>query len=86
MAEKVPWQLFKRAASDGTVLVLAGLRTPWQREEQLTEDLKIAPEKSDPERPKLCLGGVGRHTVQGHAAISEHTASRSALDSTRCRY
>ena len=40
LAEKVPWQLFKRAASDGTVLVLAGLRTPWQREEQLTEDLK----------------------------------------------
>ena len=39
-AEKVPWQLFKRAASDGTVLVLAGLRTPWQREDQLNEDLK----------------------------------------------
>lgn len=38
--EKVPWQLFKRAASDGTVLVLAGLRTPWQREELLSEDLK----------------------------------------------
>jgi Peptidase inhibitor I9 len=40
-SEKVPWQLFKRAASDGTVLVLAGLRTPWQREDQLSEDLKI---------------------------------------------
>jgi hypothetical protein len=39
-SEKVPWQLFKRAASDGTVLVLAGLRTPWQREDQLSEDLK----------------------------------------------
>jgi hypothetical protein len=39
-SEKVPWQLFKRAASDGTVLVLAGLRTPWQREEQLSDDLK----------------------------------------------
>jgi hypothetical protein len=39
-SEKAPWQLFKRAASDGTVLVLAGLRTPWQREEQLSEDLK----------------------------------------------
>lgn len=37
--EKVPWQLFKSAASNGTVLVLAGLRTPWQREEQLTEPL-----------------------------------------------
>ena len=40
-AEKVPWQLFKRAASNGTVLVLAGLRTPWQREEQLSESLII---------------------------------------------
>ena len=40
-AEKVPWQLFKSAASNGTVLVLAGLRTPWQREEQLSEPLII---------------------------------------------
>jgi len=40
-SEKVPWQLFKRAANDGTVLVLAGLRTPWQREDQLNEDLKM---------------------------------------------
>jgi hypothetical protein len=39
-SEKVPWQLFKRAADDGTVLVLAGLRTPWQREDFLTEDLR----------------------------------------------
>ncbi len=39
-SEKVPWQLFKRAASNGTVLVLAGLRTPWQREDLLSEDLK----------------------------------------------
>ncbi len=38
-SEKVPWQLFKRAATDGTVLVLAGLRTPWKREDQLTEEL-----------------------------------------------
>jgi hypothetical protein len=38
-SEKVPWQLFKRAASNGTVLVLAGLRTPWQREDQLSEPL-----------------------------------------------
>jgi hypothetical protein len=44
--EKVPWQLFKRAASDGTVLVLAGLKTPWQREEQLTEDLKTLQRKA----------------------------------------
>ena len=28
------------AATNGTVLVLAGLRTPWQREDQLSEDLK----------------------------------------------
>jgi hypothetical protein len=39
-SEKVPAQLFKRVASDGTVLVLAGLRTPWQREDQLSEELK----------------------------------------------
>jgi len=45
-SEKVPWQLFKRAASDGTVLVLAGLRTPWQREEQLSEDLKALQRKA----------------------------------------
>jgi hypothetical protein len=40
VAEKVPSQLFKRAASNGTVLVLAGLRTPWQREELLSESLR----------------------------------------------
>ncbi len=45
-SEKVPWQLFKRAASDGTVLVLAGLRTPWQREELLSEDLKALQRKA----------------------------------------
>jgi hypothetical protein len=39
-SEKVPWQLFKRAANDGTVLVLAGLKTPWQREDQLDDHLK----------------------------------------------
>lgn len=38
-AEKVPAHLFKRAATDGTVLVLAGLRAPWQREELLNENL-----------------------------------------------
>jgi hypothetical protein len=45
-AEKVPWQLFKQAASDGTVLVLAGLRTPWQREELLSENLKALQRKA----------------------------------------
>ena len=45
-SEKVPWQLFQRAASHGTVLVLAGLRTPWQREDQLSEDLKALQRKS----------------------------------------
>ena len=39
-SEKVPWQLFKRAANDGTILVLAGLKTPWQREDQLDDHLK----------------------------------------------
>ena len=38
-SDKVPSQLFKSAAANGTVLVLAGLRTPWQREDQLSEDL-----------------------------------------------
>ncbi|HEY2922775.1 MAG TPA: protease inhibitor I9 family protein [Candidatus Binatia bacterium] len=38
-SEKVPARLFKRVANDGTVLVLAGLRTPWQREDQLSEEL-----------------------------------------------
>jgi len=38
-SDKVPSQLFTTAAAHGTVLVLAGLRTPWQREDQLTEEL-----------------------------------------------
>ena len=37
--DKVPSNLFRRAARDGTVLVLAGLRTPWQREDHLSEEL-----------------------------------------------
>ena len=38
-SEKVPSTLFTRAAIDGTVLVLAGLRTPWQHEEGMSEEL-----------------------------------------------
>jgi hypothetical protein len=38
-SDKVPSELFQNAAMNGSVLVLAGLRTPWQREEQLSEDL-----------------------------------------------
>jgi len=38
-SDKVPSRLFKSAANNGTVLVLAGLRTPWQREDQLTEEM-----------------------------------------------
>jgi Peptidase inhibitor I9 len=38
-SDKVPSMLFKSAATNGTVLVLAGLRAPWQREDQLSEDL-----------------------------------------------
>lgn len=45
-SEKVPPQLFKHAASAGTVLVLAGLRTPWQREDQLNEELLALQRKS----------------------------------------
>ena len=45
-SEKVPSYLFKRVASDGTILVLAGLRTPWRREDQLSEDLKALQRKA----------------------------------------
>ena len=38
-SEKVPSHLFKQAADHGTVLVLAGLRAPWQREDTLSEEL-----------------------------------------------
>jgi len=38
-SEKVPPTLFTRAAREGTVLVLAGLRTPWQHEDGLSEEL-----------------------------------------------
>jgi hypothetical protein len=37
--DKVPTQLFQRAARSGSVLVLAGLKTPWQREDQLSDEL-----------------------------------------------
>jgi len=39
VSDKVPWQLFTRAANDGTVLILAGLRVPWQKEDQLSDEL-----------------------------------------------
>jgi hypothetical protein len=39
VSEKVPLLIFNRVAADGTVLVLAGLRTPWQREELLDDNL-----------------------------------------------
>ena len=45
-SEKVPSDLFKRVANDGSILVLAGLRTPWQREDQLSEDLKALQRKA----------------------------------------
>jgi hypothetical protein len=38
-SDKVPSMLFKSVATNGTVLVLVGLRTPWQREDQLSEEL-----------------------------------------------
>lgn len=37
--EKVPEQLFETAAANGSVLVLAGLKSPWQREDQMTDEL-----------------------------------------------
>ena len=36
---KVPIQLYRRAATNGTVLVLAGLRAPWQKEDRLNDEL-----------------------------------------------
>jgi hypothetical protein len=44
-SDKVPSQLFSSVATNGTVLVLAGLRTPWQREDHLSDDL-IAVQRS----------------------------------------
>ena len=38
-SEKVPPDLLKRAENNGTVLVLAGLRAPWQQESQLSEEM-----------------------------------------------
>ncbi len=38
-SEKVPSDLLTRAEKNGTVLVLAGLRAPWQREDQLSKEL-----------------------------------------------
>lgn len=38
-SDKVPSQLFQTAAANGSVLVLAGLRTPWRREDLLSEEL-----------------------------------------------
>jgi hypothetical protein len=38
-SEKVPPVLFSSIASNGSVLVLAGLRTPWQREDSLSEEM-----------------------------------------------
>jgi hypothetical protein len=52
-SEKVPFDLFKRAATYGTVLVIAGLRTPWQREELLDENL-------------LALQRTAIHDTQGY--------------------
>jgi hypothetical protein len=41
-AARVPTELFKEAASDGTVLVLVGLRAPWRPEGPLSEKLVAA--------------------------------------------
>jgi hypothetical protein len=61
-AEKVPFDLFKRAATHGTVLVIAGLRTPWQREELLNENL-------------LALQRTAIHDAQGYI-LAELTGTR----------
>lgn len=61
-SEKVPFDLFKRAATQGTVLVIAGLRTPWQREELLNENL-------------LALQRTAIHDTQGYV-LAELTGTR----------
>ena len=61
-SEKVPFDLFKRAATNGTVLVIAGLRTPWQREELLDENL-------------LALQRTAIHDTQGYV-LAELTGTR----------
>lgn len=61
-SEKVPLDLFKRAATHGTVLVIAGLRTPWQREELLDENL-------------LALQRTAIHDTQGYV-LAELTGTR----------
>lgn len=61
-SEKVPLDLFKRAATHGTVLVIAGLRTPWQREELLDENL-------------LALQRTAIHDTQGYI-LAELTGTR----------
>lgn len=58
-SEKVPAHLFKRAVTDGTVLVLAGLRVPWQREDQLSENL-------------LALQRTAIHDVQSYVLAELH--------------
>jgi hypothetical protein len=60
--DKVPSDLFKRAATHGTVLVIAGLRTPWQREELLNENL-------------LALQRTAIHDTQGYV-LAELTGTR----------
>jgi hypothetical protein len=52
-SEKVPFDLFKRAATHGTILVIVGLRTPWQREDLLNENL-------------LSLQRIAIHDTQGY--------------------
>jgi hypothetical protein len=44
--EKVPWQLFTQVMNDGSVLVLAGLKVPWQQEEKLSEELLVLQRKT----------------------------------------
>ncbi len=61
-SEKVPFDLFKHATTHGTVLVIAGLRTPWQREELLNENL-------------LALQRTAIHDAQGYI-LAELTGTR----------
>lgn len=62
VSEKVPAALYERVARDGTVLVLAGLKTPWQLEEGLSDEL-------------WALQRTAIHSAQGYL-LAELTGTR----------
>jgi hypothetical protein len=64
-SDKVPTRLFKSAATNGTVLVLAGLRTPWQREDQLSDELIALQRKAILSAQSYILAELGGTQFKG---------------------